>query len=146
VATAFSKGLGSIVVLILAFTCSVQAEDWRPINPTDLASKTAIVEKDADAEALFWEVRLDDGEVENTILRHYLRVKIFSARGVEALDRYTSLEFQRDIPVRSVKYYIKPFVNSAFPFPMLFTTFHMPNLPLEKEKNGFLSFTLNCGV
>lgn len=217
-ATAFSKGLGSIVFLILAFTCSVQAEDWRPINPTDLASKTAIVEKDADAEALFWDVRLDDGEVEKTVLHHYLRVKILSARGVEsqgrvdltytngtkildisartikpdgtivelkkdaifdrtiiktskvkvraksfampgvepgaiieyqwredreALARYTRLEFQRDIPVRSVKYYIKPFVNNAFPFPMLFATFHMPNLPLEKEKNGFLSFTLN---
>jgi hypothetical protein len=42
-----------------------------------------------------------------------------------------------------VKYYIKPFVNSLFPYPMSFHVFHMPNTPLEKERNGFSSFTLN---
>ena len=214
----FPKGFGSIVFLILAFNCSALAEDWRPINQSDLTSKTSVVEKDADAEALFWEVRLDDGEIDKTILRHYLRVKIFTARGVEAngrvdlpytsgvriadisgrtikpdgtivelkkdavlertiiktskvkvraksfampgvepgaiveiqwredresLAQYTRLEFQRDIPIRSVKYYIKPFVSNAFPFPMLFSVFHMPNVPLEKEKNGFYSFTMS---
>jgi hypothetical protein len=215
---AFLKGTGSGLFLILALTCSAQAEEWRPINPADLAAKAAMVEKDADAEALFWEVRLDDGEVDKTVLRHYLRVKIFTARGVESqgridlpymsgirianieartvkpdgttielkkdavfdrtiiktskvklraksfampglepgaiieyqwreehesLGQYTRLEFQRDIPVRSVKYLIKPFVSNLFPFPMAFSTFHMPNIPLEKERNGFYSFTLS---
>jgi len=218
VARLFPKGFGSIAFLVLAFNCSALAEDWRPISPADLTSKTPVVEKDADAEALFWEVRLDDGEIDKTVLRHYLRVKIFTPRGVEAqgrvdlaytdgvrigdiigrtikpdgtivelkkdavfertilktskakvraksfampgvepgaivefqwredrqsLAQFTRLEFQRDIPIRSVKYTIKPFVSNLFPFPMLFSIFHMPNVPLEKEKNGFYSFTLN---
>jgi len=218
VARAFLSRMGSAIFLFLVLSRSAQAQEWRPVNPADLASKTAVVEKDADAEALFWEVRLDDGEIDKTILRHYLRLKVFTSRGVESqgrvdlpytngvriaditartvkpdgtvvelkkdaifdrtivkiskvklraksfampgvepgaiieyqwreeresLGQYTRLEFQRDIPVRSVKYFIKPFVSNLFPFPMLFTLFHMPNIPLEKEKNGFSSFTLN---
>jgi Domain of Unknown Function with PDB structure (DUF3857) len=207
------------VYILLIFTCRpAAAEDWRPINPEDLASKTAVVEKDADAEALFWEVRLDDAQTEKTVLRHYLRMKIFTARGAESqtridlpyfngvriadiqarttradgsvvelkkdavfdrtilkagkaklksksfvvpgaepgaiieyqwredrdsLAQYVRLEFQREIPVRTVKYYVKPFVNRFFTYPMVFNSFHMPNVPLEKEKSGFFSFTLN---
>lgn len=213
------KVLAGTVLAVLAFFQTVQAaEDWRPVNPEDLAVKAAAVEKDADAEALFWEVRLDDAQTDKTVFRHYLRMKIFTSRGVESqsridipylngvkiadivartikpdgsivelkkdavfertivkmgknkiraksfvvpgvepgaiieyqwreerdsLGRYVRLEFQRDIPVRSVKYYIKPFRSSSFPFPMMFSVFHMPNTPLEKEKNGFSSFTLN---
>ncbi len=29
-------------------------KDWKPIDPAELALKTPTVEKDADAEALFW--------------------------------------------------------------------------------------------
>jgi Domain of Unknown Function with PDB structure (DUF3857) len=194
-----------------------QIQEWKPVGPEDLAQNTPLVEKDADAEALFWEVRLDDAQVEKTVFRHYLRMKVFTARGVETqsridlpyingvkiadivartiktngsvvelkkdavfdrtivkagkakiraksfvmpgvepgaiieyqwreerntLGQYVRLEFQREIPVRSVKYYIKPFVNSLFPYPMTFNVFHMPNTPMEKEKNGFQSFTL----
>ena len=211
--------LVSAPLLVLCIACTAQAADpWRPINPEDLALKTPSVEKDADAEALFWEVRLDDAQTDQTVLKHYLRMKIFTARGVESqsridlpygprqkivdivartvkpdgtvvelkrdavfertiikagkikiqaksfvvpgveagaiieyqwreerdsLGQYVRLEFQRDIPVRTVKYFIKPFVNSLFPYPMTFSVFHMPNTPLEKEKNGFSSFTLN---
>jgi len=210
--------LKSAVILPIIFACRLEAaEDWRPISADDLASKSAVVEKDADAEALFWEVRLDDAQTDKTVLRHYLRMKIFTARGTESQSRidlpymsgtriadiqarttkadgsvvelkkdavfdrtivkagnikikaksfvvpgaepgaiieyqwredrdslaqYVRLDFQREIPVRTVKYFIKPFVNSAFPYPMVFNVFHMPNIPLEKEKNGFLSFTL----
>jgi Domain of Unknown Function with PDB structure (DUF3857) len=194
-----------------------QIQEWKPIGPDELKQNTPLVERDADAEALFWEVRLDDAQVEKTVFRHYLRMKIFTARGVEAqsridlpyingvkiadivarttktdgtvvelkkdavfdrtivkagkakiraksfvmpgvepgaiieyqwreerdsLGQYVRLEFQRQIPVRSVKYYIKPFSNSVFPYPMTFNVFHMPNTPMEKEKNGFSSFTL----
>ena len=74
--------LKSVVILPIIFACRLEAaEDWRPISADDLASKSAVVEKDADAEALFWEVRLDDAQTDKTVLRHYLRMKIFTARG-----------------------------------------------------------------
>jgi hypothetical protein len=62
-------------------------DDWRPVDPADLALKSPMVEKDADAEALFWEVRLsDDAEdgTPRTVLRHYVRIKIFTERGRES--------------------------------------------------------------
>ena len=207
----------SLCLIVLFASRAEAAEEWRPINRADLEGGTAIVEKDADAEALFWEVRLDDAQSDKTVFRHYLRMKIFTARGAEAQSRidlpyftgtrladiqarttrpdgsvvelkkdavfdrtilksggiklkaksfvvpgvapgaiieyqwredrdslaqYVRLEFQRDIPVRTVKYFVKPFESSVFPFPMTFNVFHMPNIPLEKEKGGFLSFTL----
>jgi hypothetical protein len=65
-------------------------KDWRPIEPSHLSLQTPVVEKDADAEALFWEVRVAD-EVENgeprTVLDHYIRIKIFTERGRESQSR-----------------------------------------------------------
>lgn len=34
--------------------------DWKPVDPADLALATPRVEKDADAEAIFWEVSITD--------------------------------------------------------------------------------------
>src|SRR5712692_7140283 len=65
-----------------SFTVSASGDDWRPVDPADLALKASTVEKDADAEALFWEVRLDDS-AEDLILNHYIRIKIFTERGKE---------------------------------------------------------------
>jgi transglutaminase-like putative cysteine protease len=52
-----------------------------------MALKTPLVEKDADAEAIFWEVRVKDqvlGQIPQTVLSHYIRIKIFNQRGVES--------------------------------------------------------------
>ena len=38
-------------------------DEWRPVSPAELALKEPVVDKGADAEAIFWEVRLSD-EVE----------------------------------------------------------------------------------
>ncbi|MCA1606237.1 MAG: hypothetical protein LC775_12375, partial [Acidobacteria bacterium] len=61
----------------LIFPAAVFAGDeWRPVDPADLALKAPLVEKDADAEAIFWEVRLSDeveGGTPRTVLRHYAR-------------------------------------------------------------------------
>jgi hypothetical protein len=80
----------SVVCLGMFLPVSVFAGDeWRPVAPADLALKTPVVEKDADAEAIFWEVRLSD-EVEagsgtpRTVLRHYIRIKVFTERGRES--------------------------------------------------------------
>src|SRR5688572_2005678 len=80
--------IAGTLLAILAFSQTGRAaEEWRPVNPEDLALKAAVVEKDADAEALFWEVRLDDAQTDKTVFRHYLRMKIFTARGVESQSR-----------------------------------------------------------
>lgn len=67
------------------------AEDWRPISPEEMARKTPHVEPDADAEAIFWEVRVDDSSANELALKHYVRVKIFTERGKDDFSK-------RDIP------------------------------------------------
>src|SRR6185295_5581221 len=168
---------------------------------------------DADAEALSWEVRIDDSSPSELSLVHYLRVKIFTERGKESQSKidipyYSTtrirdiaarvikpdgsvvelkkedvfertivkangvkvkaksfalpgveagsiveyrwqevypggninqmrLQFQRDIPVRVVNYYLKPFMG------LRYQTFHMKDMEFVKDKNNFYRFTLN---
>jgi len=56
---------------------------WRPVSDAELNLKTAQVEPDADAEAIFWEVWLDDKKFSKLSYTHYVRVKIFTERGRE---------------------------------------------------------------
>lgn len=212
------------LLCLFAATAPVLAggdKDWKPVDPADLALKEPKVEKDADAEAIFWEVKVDDSDEGALVFNHYLRIKIFNERGKETFSkvdipfgkifgrsikikdiaartikpdgtiielnekdiferevlkasgikqkvksfampgiepgviieyRYResisnawannlSLEFQRDIPVEQVKYFIKPFASDFYNF----LSMHMFNgrtPPIEKEKNGFYSVTM----
>jgi hypothetical protein len=201
-----------VVSLGLFSAVALAGEDWRPVEPAHLAMKAPVVDKDADAEAIFWEVRLNDSDYD-LIFNHYIRIKIFTERGKESqskidipyLGRYQikdiagrtikpdgtivelkkdavfertivklsgvkiqaktfampavepgaiieyrwkevrpmtlanniRLQFQRDIPVQMVKYYLKPapFQNMG----MSTMTFHGQNAPMVKEKDGFYS-------
>ena len=75
--------------------------DWKPIAPADLALKASVVEKDADAEAIFWEVRVSDEILGGTFgskmhtsrpqyvtyattINNYVRLKVFNERGRES--------------------------------------------------------------
>jgi hypothetical protein len=82
-------------------------DDWRAIDPAELALKTPTVEKDADAEALFWEVRLDDSQAEEFSLKHYIRIKIYTERGKESQSKvdlpYTGSTRIKDIAARVIK-------------------------------------------
>jgi Domain of Unknown Function with PDB structure (DUF3857) len=61
------------------------SDDWKPIDPAHLSLKSSTVEKEADAEGLFWEVRIADSpEIGGVIFDHYLRVKVFTERGRES--------------------------------------------------------------
>lgn len=62
-------------------------KDWLPIDPADLALKEPKVEKDADAEAIFWDVRIDDSDEGALVFNHYLRIKIFNERGKESFSK-----------------------------------------------------------
>src|SRR5688572_2321719 len=85
-------------------------DEWRPVDPADLALKAPVVEKDADAEAIFWEVRLSDeveGGTPRTVLRHYVRIKVFSERGRESQSKidipFLSNWKIQDIAARTIK-------------------------------------------
>src|SRR6185436_18841309 len=80
----------AFVVLLSLFSQSVFGSDpivWRPVTPEELAMKTPKVEPDADAEAIFWEVRLDDKSDSKMTYSHYVRVKIFTERGRERFSK-----------------------------------------------------------
>jgi hypothetical protein len=95
----------------LLFPAAVFAgDDWRPVDPADLALKAPVVEKDADAEAIFWEVRLSDdveGGGPRTVLRHYIRIKVFTERGRESQSKidipFLSNWKIQDIAARTIK-------------------------------------------
>lgn len=223
----FPSSLIKFPLLVVCLTLAAAAmpalaagNDWRPINPAELALKAPVVERDADAEALFWEVRVDDGEPGELIFTHYIRIKVFTERGRESESKidipfgkifgsdikikdiaartikpdgsivelkkediferdivkanrvrlkaksfampgvdpgsiieyrwrevrpnawanYTRLHFQREIPVQTVKYYIKPaeLVEGS----MRAQVFRGGLPPIVKEKNGFYSMTM----
>ncbi|HEX5873106.1 MAG TPA: DUF3857 domain-containing protein [Pyrinomonadaceae bacterium] len=209
-----------LAVLALIATCfnwsTVRAggEEWKPVDPGDVALKAAKVEPNADAEAIFWDIRIDDGGYSDLVLSHYVRIKIFNERGREkhskmdipyvngvkikdiaartikadgsivellkddiiektvvkasglklktktfafpgvepgAIIEYkwkevisnTSannlrLQFQRDIPVQSVTYRIKPARDASFDV----RPFNMPKFAFQKEKGGFQATTV----
>src|SRR5437588_567000 len=205
----------SILLLCVGIFCSPSSyagDDWRAVDPAELALKTPVVDKDADAEALFWEVRVDDGDPGELVFTHYIRVKVFTERGKESQSQidiqyygsskikdisartikpngsvvelnkddvhertivktsglkvkaksfampgveagaiieyrwreihqntdanYVDLQFQRDIPVRSVTYLVRPYTGPEAQA-MAYKEFHMPaGGKFEKAKDG----------
>ena len=210
----------ALVILVCAsltggsFKALAGGEEWRPVDPADIALKAAIVEPNADAEAIFWDIRIDDGGAYDLVLNHYVRIKIFTERGrdehskvdipyagntkikdvaartikpdgtiielakediiekvvvkVNGLKLRTKtfafpgiepgaiveykwkevvqnssannlrLQFQRDIPVQSITYRIKPARDVFFEV----HPFNMPKFEFKKEKGGFQTTTV----
>ena len=200
------------LVTFNATTALAVGDEWRPLDPAELALKTSTVEKDADAEALFWEVRLDDSQVEEFSLKHYVRIKVFTERGKESQSKVDlpfigsarikdiaarvikpdgsiielkkddvfektivnanglklkaksfalpgvepgaiveyrwrevipggsanklRIQFQRDIPVENVTYFLKPFQG------MKYLPFNLGETKFVKDKDGFFKFTV----
>ncbi|MDT5060986.1 MAG: hypothetical protein QOH63_1445 [Acidobacteriota bacterium] len=212
----------SVFCLIVLTAPPALADDWKPVDPAELALKASVVEKDADAEAIFWEVRVEDvAEVEgDLIFQHYIRIKVFTERGRESQSKvdilfgkifgsntkikdiagrtikpdgtivelkkedvfertivrasgvkakaksfampsvepgsiieyrwrevrsnqsanYVRLQFQREIPVQNISYYLKPLPGVA----MRYQPFHMPDdTKFVKDKNGYFRMTVN---
>jgi len=83
------------------------SEEWRPIEASDLALKTPMVDPDADAEAIFWDIRVDDGGDNDLVLSHYIRIKIFTDRGREKQSKieipfFTGTKI-KDVAARTIK-------------------------------------------
>lgn len=91
------RNLGALLFVLVVLsltTASALAKQpgqtgWRPVNPEDLKQKASTIEKDADAEALFWEARVQP-KGEGVALSHYIRIKIFTERG---RDSQSKVEF-----------------------------------------------------
>jgi hypothetical protein len=88
-------------------TASAGDDDWLPVDPADLALKAPIVEPDADAEALFWDIRVDDGGTNDLVLSHYVRIKIFTELGREKRSKidipYLNRTKIKDVAARTIK-------------------------------------------
>jgi hypothetical protein len=69
------------LILLLFWQTAFSQIEWREVTPAELQMKTPKVEADADAEAIFWEVRLDDKKSDRLSYDHYVRIKIFTERG-----------------------------------------------------------------
>src|ERR1051325_2630325 len=82
-------------------------EEWRPVDAADIALKTPIVDPNADAEAIFWDIRVDDGGENDLVLSHYVRIKIINDRGRE---KYSKIDIPyingvkiKDVAARTIK-------------------------------------------
>lgn len=89
------------LLLVVSSFVSAQDKDWRPVTPQELGAKTPVVEPDADAEAIFWEVRVDDS-TENLVMKHYVRVKIFTERGREKYSKI-DIPFIKGMKVKNIE-------------------------------------------
>src|SRR5262245_44980172 len=75
-------------------------KDWPPLPPEHKALTQPKVERDADAEALLWEVKVDDQLEDEGVLSirdHYLRVKVFTQKGAQDWSKH-----EIDYPNRGV--------------------------------------------
>src|SRR5436309_2433083 len=94
----------SIFVMAIGLQ-TAYGQDGPPFTATDLASERA-VDTSADAEALFWDIHIEQTE-SKTVLSHYIRIKIFTDRGVESQGRvdlpYGGRNSIKDITARTIQ-------------------------------------------
>ncbi|HKP11176.1 MAG TPA: DUF3857 domain-containing protein, partial [Blastocatellia bacterium] len=98
--------LAAILFLGLTAPLALAGDDWRPIEPAHLAMKAPVVEPDADAEAILWDVRVDD-QGTDLVFTNYIRIKVFTERGKESQSQidlpYTNRMKISDIAGRTIK-------------------------------------------
>ena len=104
------KNLFQVTVVLFLVGGTLPAADWRPVNASELAQKTPRVDPGADAEAIFWDIRLEDrleGGDLSLAMNHYIRIKIFTDLGRE---KYATVEIPRfgkrsisDVAGRTIK-------------------------------------------
>ena len=102
-----------VIALIIASTgtnwptVDAAGEEWREVEPLHLALKAPVVEPNADAEAIFWDIKIDDGGYNDLVLNHYVRIKIFTERG---RDNHSKVDIPyvggikiKDVAARTIK-------------------------------------------
>jgi len=89
------------VCLIFVGFARAGGDEWREVTPAELQMKTPKVEADADAEAIFWEVRIDDKKYDKLTYEHYVRVKIFTEKGREKFAKF-DISFEKGNKVEDI--------------------------------------------
>jgi hypothetical protein len=100
----------TLAFIVLAATTALAREEgwkaWKPVDQSHLALKSSVVEKDADAEAIFWEVQVEPKD-DKAIFTNYIRIKIFTDRGKESQSTveipYTGKDKIENIVGRTIK-------------------------------------------
>lgn len=99
------KPIPSVIALCFAAVLVVTAfagdVPWRAVSPAELAMTTSSVEANADAEILFWEVRVNDSS-QNVVEEHYLRIKIFTENGREKYSKI-DIPYVKGIKIKEVQ-------------------------------------------
>ena len=91
----------AVCLVLCVFRTAQAGDEWRAITQEELTLKTPKVDPDADAEALFWEVRIDDSSDEDLAMQHYVRVKIFTERGRENFSK-VDIPFTKGIKLKDI--------------------------------------------
>jgi hypothetical protein len=98
--------LFTIAALAITSVTALAGDDWKPVDPAHLALKAPVVDKDAGAEAIFWEVQVEFS-FQKTVFVNYIRIKIFTDRGKEQCGKielpYTSKDKVDEISGRTIK-------------------------------------------
>ncbi|MFN0107702.1 MAG: DUF3857 domain-containing transglutaminase family protein [Blastocatellia bacterium] len=96
----------SLLALLLSGVLA-QSMQWKAVDPAHVAMKAPVVEKDADAEALLWEVYINTASDSGTDFTHFVRIKLFSERGKDAHSKidipYLNGVSVKDIAARTIK-------------------------------------------
>lgn len=74
--------------------------EWRPVTAAELAMKASSVEPNADVEAIFWDVWIDD-KGDGIKFNNYVRVKIFTDRGRERYSKF-DIPFGPDVKIKEL--------------------------------------------
>jgi len=73
---------GAACLALLAAPCAHARVDWKPVDAEALSLKAPLVDKDAPAEILFKEIRIEF-KADVVEISEYARIKVFSDRGRE---------------------------------------------------------------
>ena len=79
--------LAAFSIFLFSITCLSQ--EWRPVTPAELTSTASDAETEADAEVIFWEVKVED---------EYIRRAGFYKGFRKPRSVYRILNFRRDHP------------------------------------------------
>ena len=93
--------LFSISLVFILSSPLLADDEWRPITPQELAMTKPMVEPDADAEAMFWEVRVNDRSRTKLTLEHYVRVKIFTELGREKYSKF-DIPYSKKMRIKNI--------------------------------------------
>ena len=106
--SALKAKLGVLPLALLTLAWPALAADWRPIVPEELALKQSKTDPNADAEALFRDVRIENSTVgaNQNVRTTYIRIKIFNDRGREKYSNvkieYLGKEHVSDVSGRTI--------------------------------------------